>query len=159
MRIESLGANMAKIITLFVLGTSMLFAGTPSIVEGILFIIFLFSTPFVLILYMVTRSPFFSFIFTMQVLTIGYLTAKSFITDLQYRVTISTKAVYEAGRFVKVDSRVAEGKLFFVELANSGTIERIVSFIVVGVALLVIGYFVPLPPKQDQTADAEEAAD
>jgi uncharacterized membrane protein len=38
-------------------------------------------------------------------------------------------------------------KLFFVELANSGTIERIVSFIVVGVLLLVIGYFVPLPPK------------
>jgi uncharacterized membrane protein len=37
-------------------------------------------------------------------------------------------------------------KLFFVELANSGTIERIISFIVVGALLLVIGYFVPLPP-------------
>jgi uncharacterized membrane protein len=45
-------------------------------------------------------------------------------------------------------------KLFFVELANSGTIERIVSFIVVGVLLLLIGYFVPLPPKAK--SDKEE---
>ncbi len=40
-------------------------------------------------------------------------------------------------------------KLFFVELASSGTIERIVSFMVVGGLLLVIGYFVPLPPSQE----------
>jgi len=39
-------------------------------------------------------------------------------------------------------------KLFFVELANSGTIERIISFIVVGSLLLVIGYFVPMPPSE-----------
>ena len=39
-------------------------------------------------------------------------------------------------------------KLFFVELANSGTIERIISFIVVGTLLLLIGYFVPLPPNE-----------
>ena len=37
-------------------------------------------------------------------------------------------------------------KLFFVELASSGTIERIISFIIVGSLLLFIGYFVPLPP-------------
>jgi uncharacterized membrane protein len=37
-------------------------------------------------------------------------------------------------------------KLFFVELANSGTVERIVSFMVVGTLLLLIGYFVPIPP-------------
>lgn len=37
-------------------------------------------------------------------------------------------------------------KLFFVELAHSGTIERIISFIVVGTLLLLIGYFVPMPP-------------
>ena len=40
-------------------------------------------------------------------------------------------------------------KLFFVELASSGTVERIVSFMVVGTLLLVIGYFVPLPPSED----------
>ncbi len=38
-------------------------------------------------------------------------------------------------------------KLFFIELASSGTIERIVSFMVVGTLLLLIGYFVPLPPE------------
>ena len=43
-------------------------------------------------------------------------------------------------------------KLFFVELANSGTIERIVSFIVVGVLLLLIGYFVPMPPEEKKRA-------
>jgi len=41
-------------------------------------------------------------------------------------------------------------KLFFVELASSGTIERIISFIVVGTLLLLIGYFVPLPPNENE---------
>jgi len=41
-------------------------------------------------------------------------------------------------------------KLFFVELVNSGTIERIVSFMVVGTLLLLIGYFVPLPPSKNE---------
>ena len=41
-------------------------------------------------------------------------------------------------------------KLFFVELASSGTIERIISFIVVGSLLLLIGYFVPLPPNESK---------
>jgi uncharacterized membrane protein len=42
-------------------------------------------------------------------------------------------------------------KLFFIELAHSGTIERIVSFMVVGTLLLLIGYFVPMPPTQEET--------
>ena len=41
-------------------------------------------------------------------------------------------------------------KLFFVELANSGTIERIISFMVVGTLLLLIGYFVPMPPSEEE---------
>ncbi|MBU0680430.1 MAG: DUF2339 domain-containing protein [Proteobacteria bacterium] len=41
---------------------------------------------------------------------------------------------------------VTVAKLFFVDLAQSGTIERIVSFLAVGVLLMVIGYFSPLPP-------------
>jgi uncharacterized membrane protein len=36
-------------------------------------------------------------------------------------------------------------KLFFVELGNQGGLARIVSFIGVGVLLLIIGYFAPLP--------------
>jgi len=42
---------------------------------------------------------------------------------------------------------VVVAKLFLIELANSGTIERIVSFIAVGLILLAIGYFVPLPAE------------
>jgi uncharacterized membrane protein len=37
-------------------------------------------------------------------------------------------------------------KLFLVDLSSIGTIERIVSFIGVGLLMLVIGYFSPLPP-------------
>ncbi|MFW2374795.1 MAG: DUF2339 domain-containing protein, partial [Gammaproteobacteria bacterium] len=38
-------------------------------------------------------------------------------------------------------------KLMTVDLAASGTIARIVSFIVVGSLLVVMGYFSPIPPK------------
>lgn len=38
-------------------------------------------------------------------------------------------------------------KLFGVDLARTGTVARIVSFIVVGVLLLLIGYFTPAPPR------------
>jgi uncharacterized membrane protein len=41
---------------------------------------------------------------------------------------------------------VVVGKLFFVELSSQGGLARIVSFIGVGVLLLVVGYFAPLPP-------------
>jgi uncharacterized membrane protein len=43
---------------------------------------------------------------------------------------------------------VVIAKLFLVDLSNVGTVERIVSFIVVGILMLVIGYFSPMPPKQ-----------
>jgi uncharacterized membrane protein len=47
---------------------------------------------------------------------------------------------------------VVVGKLFLLDLAHIGGIERIVSFIAVGVLMLVIGYFAPLPPKNTQSA-------
>lgn len=47
---------------------------------------------------------------------------------------------------------VVVAKLLFVELGNRGGLERIVSFIGVGVLLLVVGYFAPLPPRK---AEAE----
>ena len=43
-------------------------------------------------------------------------------------------------------------KLFVIDLGNSGTVERIVSFLGVGVMLLVVGYFSPVPPKHADTA-------
>lgn len=48
-------------------------------------------------------------------------------------------------------------KLFLVELAASGSLERIVSFIVVGLLLLLVGYFAPLPPRRDATAATQSA--
>ena len=41
-------------------------------------------------------------------------------------------------------------KLFLIELANSGGIARIASFIIVGVLLLLVGWFAPVPPKGDE---------
>lgn len=38
-------------------------------------------------------------------------------------------------------------KLFFVDLGNTGTVARIVSFIGVGALLLVVGYYAPRPPR------------
>jgi uncharacterized membrane protein len=41
-------------------------------------------------------------------------------------------------------------KLFLVDLSGTGTIARIVSFLVVGVLMLIIGYFSPIPPKEGE---------
>jgi uncharacterized membrane protein len=43
-------------------------------------------------------------------------------------------------------------KLFLVDLSHVGTIERIVSFVGVGLLMLVIGYFSPLPPSAEKQA-------
>lgn len=43
-------------------------------------------------------------------------------------------------------------KLFFVDLSNIGGIERIVSFLGVGVLMLVVGYFSPVPPAREREA-------
>jgi uncharacterized membrane protein len=41
-------------------------------------------------------------------------------------------------------------KLFLMDLKNSDTVARIVSFVVVGLLMLVIGYLSPLPPRQQE---------
>ena len=38
-------------------------------------------------------------------------------------------------------------KIFLVDLAQTGTLTRIASFMATGVVLILIGYFAPLPPK------------
>jgi len=43
-------------------------------------------------------------------------------------------------------------KLFLIDLSGTGTIARIVSFLAVGVLMLLIGYFSPLPPKREEGA-------
>jgi uncharacterized membrane protein len=46
---------------------------------------------------------------------------------------------------------VVVAKLFLVDLSGAGTVERIVSFIGVGLLMLVIGYLSPVPPKEGVT--------
>jgi uncharacterized membrane protein len=44
-------------------------------------------------------------------------------------------------------------KLFLVDLANTGTVERVISFIGVGVLVILVGYYSPVPPKlQEKSA-------
>ncbi len=44
-------------------------------------------------------------------------------------------------------------KLFFVDLSNASGGARIVTFIVVGALMLVVGYFAPLPPRGEAPKD------
>lgn len=55
---------------------------------------------------------------------------------------------------------IVVAKLFLLDLAGQGTIERIISFIVVGALLLVVGYFSPVPPaaKANALEDKESTA-
>ncbi len=45
-------------------------------------------------------------------------------------------------------------KLFVIDLGNTGTVARIVSFIATGALLLVVGYFAPVPPRQTESQHA-----
>jgi uncharacterized membrane protein len=38
-------------------------------------------------------------------------------------------------------------KLFLIDLANTGTLARVISFIAVGMLLLLVGYVSPAPPR------------
>lgn len=48
---------------------------------------------------------------------------------------------------------VVVAKLFLMDLANTGTMARIVSFLGVGVMLLVIGYVAPVPPGLSESSE------
>ena len=47
---------------------------------------------------------------------------------------------------------VVVAKLFLIDLSSVGTIERIVSFIAVGLLMLLVGYLSPVPPKAAASA-------
>jgi len=44
---------------------------------------------------------------------------------------------------------VVIAKLFLVDLSRTGSVERIVSFVGVGLLMLIVGYFSPLPPAKE----------
>ncbi len=45
---------------------------------------------------------------------------------------------------------IVVAKLFFIDLSTVGGIERIISFIGVGLLMLVVGYFSPVPPAKSE---------
>jgi uncharacterized membrane protein len=53
---------------------------------------------------------------------------------------------------------VVVAKLFLVDLGNTGTLARVVSFLGVGVLLLVVGYFAPVPPRARAAAVAAQGS-
>lgn len=72
-------------------------------------------------------------------------------TSVAFLITVSAtrlrlRTFWMGGAFLLA---LVVAKLFFIDLAKSGTVERIVSFIVVGGLMLVIGYYSPLPPKRE----------
>lgn len=48
-------------------------------------------------------------------------------------------------------------KLFFVDMGNLDLLGRMVTFISVGVLMLVIGYFAPLPPRREEQMEAQQS--
>ena len=56
------------------------------------------------------------------------------------------RAVWLVGAALMV---IVVAKLFLVDLGNTGTLARVGSFLGVGLLLLVVGYFAPVPPRAD----------
>jgi uncharacterized membrane protein len=61
------------------------------------------------------------------------------------------RAVWLAGAALMT---VVVVKLFLVDLGNTATLARVVSFLGVGLLLLVVGYFAPVPPRAEAEARA-----
>lgn len=52
---------------------------------------------------------------------------------------------------------ITVAKIFLLDMAQTGSVERIISFIGAGLMLLIMGYFAPLPPATEQTQTLEPA--
>jgi uncharacterized membrane protein len=59
----------------------------------------------------------------------------------------SLRAVWMAGAGLLGATVV---KLFLLDLAKSGTLGRVISFITVGILILIVGYFSPVPPRRKE---------
>jgi uncharacterized membrane protein len=69
------------------------------------------------------------------------------LAAMVYATRTARRAIWIAGAVLM---GVVVAKLFLVDLGSVGTIARIVSFIAVGVLMLVIGYFSPVPPRKPE---------
>jgi len=50
---------------------------------------------------------------------------------------------------------VVVAKLVLVDMSKVEGVARIIAFIGVGLLMLLIGYFVPLPPRKDEQTEIE----
>ena len=71
-------------------------------------------------------------------------------------VRMARRAVWVAGTSWMA---VVVAKLFVVDLRNLTALGRVVSFIVVGVLLLIVGYLAPVPPAGSDETDEEPSED
>ncbi len=65
------------------------------------------------------------------------------------------RQVWVAGAFLL---GLAVFKLFFIDLSNTQTVLRIVTFVAIGILLLLVGYFAPVPPenRKENSKENEE---
>ena len=70
------------------------------------------------------------------------------LTAMVYATRTARRPIWVVGAVLM---GVVVAKLFLIDLSNVGGIERIVTFIAVGVLMLVIGYFSPVPPRKTET--------
>jgi uncharacterized membrane protein len=71
------------------------------------------------------------------------------LAAMVYATRTSKRALWMVGMALMV---VVVAKLFLIDLSNVGGMARIVSFIAVGILMLVIGYFSPVPPRKTEPA-------
>jgi uncharacterized membrane protein len=79
--------------------------------------------------------------------TLSIFWASLALAAMLFATRKSDRPVWFAGAALLV---AVIAKLFFIDLSNVGSIERIVSFVGVGVLMLVVGYCSPLPPRPAQ---------
>jgi uncharacterized membrane protein len=70
------------------------------------------------------------------------------LTTMLIATRFRARAVWLTGAVLLVAVVI---KLFLVDLSSIGTIERIVSFVGVGLLMLILGYFSPLPPAAEDS--------
>jgi uncharacterized membrane protein len=71
------------------------------------------------------------------------------LAAMVYATRSARRVIWVAGAVLM---GVVVAKLFLIDTASVGTIARIVSFIAVGVLMLVIGYFSPVPPHKPEAS-------
>ena len=75
------------------------------------------------------------------------------LTAMVLGVRLVRRAVWIAGASWMA---VVVVKLFLVDLANLGAVSRVVSFLGVGVLLLIVGYLAPVPPAAPEEPEVPD---